>query len=191
MMKKLLVLVMVLALTSVASAWTVWFEVDSADVKDSYEFSDVITINLVADADVHTLQIGAITSDNGGTAQDPLVLNAKFSVLPLPGTIVNAGDPYVLIELISGSVPFGAPLVLAGEVLYSFDFHVPDLPYSSYITIDDYVDMGHDPPYMTYIGFGDWTDTDQIEPVVIHVVPEPTTIALLGLGGLFLLRRRK
>jgi hypothetical protein len=38
----------------------------------------------------------------------------------------------------------------------------------------------------------DWTTPTLIDSVVIHqVVPEPVTIALLGLGGLFLRRRKK
>jgi hypothetical protein len=37
----------------------------------------------------------------------------------------------------------------------------------------------------------DWAGHDVVDSVIIHQIPEPMTVALLGLGGLFLLRRRK
>jgi hypothetical protein len=185
MMKKLVSLLLILAITSVASALTVSYQVDP--VKDHYEPSEVITVTVVADAECIGAAIGATVSD-GGTAQDPLYLAPELSVLANPGTIVNAGG--VLVEFMSGSAPFGAAGVAAGNVIWSFEFHVPDVPPSTIITIDDLTDMAHVPPYTTSFMDAGFNMVDDVVPVQIHVIPEPMTIALLGLGGL-LLRRRK
>lgn len=66
-----------------------------------------------------------------------------------------------------------------------FDFHVPDYKQESdYIMIDPML--------------GTWFSRvaspgpgDELPYIVLHVVPEPTTIGLLGLGALALIRRRR
>ncbi|MHC4645106.1 MAG: PEP-CTERM sorting domain-containing protein [Planctomycetota bacterium] len=191
MMKKFLSLILVLAIASVASAEVAWFEVDPADAKDSYVGSDVITINLMADFIVGSVSTN-IGSD-GGTAEAVGLLHPQLRILTpfSDGTLVNAGG--LLITGIGGGTPVGQPGVAVGEVLYSFEFHVPEgLDESTYITIDDVTDMSQQPPLSTAIAAPDYSVylTDAGE-TVIHVIPEPMTIALLGMGGLFLLRRRK
>jgi len=187
-MKKLVSLLLILAITSVASAFTVSYQVDPADAKDDYVPSDIITINVVADAECIGASLGATTTDNGGTADEPLYLAPELSVLANPGTIVNEGG--VLVEFVSGSAPFGSPGVPAGSVIWSFEFHVPDVPPSTIITIDDLTDMTHVPPYQTSFMDAGFNMIDDVQAVQIHVIPEPMTIALLGLGGLLLRRRR-
>jgi hypothetical protein len=188
MMKKLVSLLLIMAITSVASAITVSFEVDPQDAKADYVPSEVITIRVIADIECIGASLGAATTDNGGEAREPLYLAPELTVLPAVGTIVNAGG--VLVEFMSGSAPFGAAGVAAGATIWSFEYHVPDVPPSTIITIDDLTDMGHVPPYMTSFMGADFSMTDDVGAVQIHVIPEPMTIALLGLGGL-LLRRRK
>ena len=69
--------------------------------------------------------------------------------------------------------------------LWGWDFHVADyLEDSDLIIIDPFA--------------GSWNSVyavpgpdDGLPYVVLHVTPEPTTLILLGLGGLFMLRRRK
>jgi hypothetical protein len=64
-----------------------------------------------------------------------------------------------------------------GGLLFEVKFHVPELNYSDYIEI----------PLKGGYGAADTSGLT----TRIHYVPEPMTIALLGLGGLALLRRRK
>jgi hypothetical protein len=189
MMKKILSLFLVLAMASVASAAAVWFEVDSADAKDHYEGSDVITINVLADFDIASFKIGAISSSDG-TAEAIGGLHPNLNVVPYEGDIINTGG--ILILDIHGDAGYGAPPAYAYEVLYSFEFHVPyGLDPSTYIMIDDYTDTSAQPPIYTAIADPYWMYyIEDVEPAVIHVIPEPMTILLLGLGGLFLRRRK-
>ena len=188
MMRKLLFLMFVLGIASVASAGTAWFEVDAADYQASGEYlKDVaITINLVADIEANILQLGAIGSDTTmGAAGPPLVLNSKLSLLPLTGTLVNSGN--ILIEFIMSAVPFGGTNPAAGETLYSFEYTPVAL---GLVTIDDVSPYGI-PPIVTRIGEDDWTFASDVVALDLNIIPEPATIALLGLGALALLRRRK
>jgi hypothetical protein len=186
MMKKVLILFVVLAITSVASASQVdfTFKVDPADQKASYEYSDIITINLTTEAQVIGLDIGAISDGGGGgTAQLPLSLNANFTAFADVGYLTNDGQ--TLIKWIAGNA--GAGLHATG-ILYSFEYHVPDVEDSTWITIGDFSGQPYWPALITYLGGDEYEGP--LTPLEIHVTPEPITIALLGLGGLFLRRRK-
>ena len=187
-MKKYLIALLVLAMATYAAASSVWLEVDDSDEKTSYLHSDTITINLVADFAVGSVAIGRI--DGPPTAGPINPFHANFTMAPnQPGTLVNAGN--VLISTISIGIPFGGTEAPAGDVLYSFEYHIPDLLASTYITIDDVQDSGTSPPTSSLIAKADYSIMiSDVTPLEIHVTPEPMTIALLGLGGL-LLRRRK
>lgn len=177
-MKKLLVLILVLAMASAGWAATVTMRVESGDQKDSYEYSDTITIEVVADFGVGNFSISKVKTDNGGTSSSP-ALHEDFTISPLnDGDVVNSAG--VLIQSVAGSTN-GFDLS-SGTVLWEFEFHVPDLEHSTYITISsEGVDVS-DSYYMT--------SASSIGDLEIHVTPEPMTIALLGLGGLFLRRRK-
>jgi len=174
MMKKLLVLVLVLGLTQAASAATSEVLVNGLPwTGGDVEGSDIITWMLL---------------------ETPGIPIQPFSASPVWGVWVDHGD-YVASVIIAGGMgnmalhqPVGDGLDISGNYTYFgtlvpgdgivqlLEFHVPeDLEPSSWINI-------------TFTGnYGGFTPAD----IAIHVIPEPMTIALLGLGGLFLLRRRK
>jgi len=174
-MKKLLILCLVMAMASAAWAGTVTMRVESGDQKTSYKESDTITIEVVADFDVANFSITKVWGDP--TASSP-ALHTSFTMTPLnPGVVVNSGG--VLIQSVAGSA---ASNISAGQVLWQFEYHVPDVPHSTWLTIsstDVWIDEYYGSDY-----------ADSINDLEIHVTPEPMTIALLGLGGLFLRRRK-
>lgn len=88
----------------------------------------------------------------------------------------KGGDPIdVQQELMTATILDGDPLMV-------FEFHVPDLPWSTIIFVDP---IG----LQLFDKFNAPLPSDVI-PLEIHVSPEPMTVALLGLGGLFLRRRK-
>ena len=175
-MKKLLILLMVLVMTSGALAQLAQFRVAADDAKDTYYPSDIITIELVADFAVGSIGIDYVYGEP--TASSP-ALNAGFTQLPLnPGVVKNAGG--ILLQSIAGGV--ASADILAGEVLHSFEYHVPEVQESTILVIDAGGVILASLDFSAFL--------EQIAPLEIHVTPEPMTVALLGLGGLFLRRRK-
>jgi len=193
MMKKLLIFVLVLGMASIAGAVPVFQVVDPCD---HYRPSDVITIALV-DTGVISFSIDAIVDaicidpeppiiPAGGYAAEPQIFNAGFGST-FPGVLNVRGN---LVEYVQASITSVPPVPVSG-ILYTFEYHVPEVPASTLICIESLTGgpNGYWAPYFTYVGGGEYEGpVEMLE--CIHVIPEPATIALLGLGGL-LLRRRK
>jgi hypothetical protein len=179
-MKKLLVLTLVLGITQVSWSDSIplaVMQVAPANQKDHYVPSDHFTIQVVADFPVGMLGIDYVYGPP--TASAP-VLNAAFTQSPLfPGTVVNSGG--VLIKTIAGGIA-DYPEIQPGQVLWQFEYHMPDVPFSTYITISAVGVAIGNLDYSTYV--------ESIVPLTIHLIPEPATIALLGLGAVILRRKR-
>ncbi len=76
--------------------------------------------------------------------------------------------------------------VMPEDIVMSFVFHVPDyIVESDAIIIDP--DAGFFPTTSSYA----YPGSDDGNPYIVLHVPEPATIALLGIGALSLLRRRR
>jgi hypothetical protein len=179
-MKKLLVLALVLSVTTMASAAlhiagaptgilqpsdTVQLSITtdspiSAGVGESGGWGLVAS---VADATISG-GVSAFPNEPGISIMDDIVGNFG---LPVPDGTNGVGGMILITGVISG-VPIGS-------VFTGINFHceAPTGDVTVYlVSTDDYV---------TY---------NVLDSVVIHQVPEPFTMGLLGLGGLFLRRRK-
>ena len=180
MKKSVVSAVLVLVMFSVASAATGF--VSGGSSTRVVAPGDVITIDLVTDADGTSLTMQNIieTPGVGGTASN-LVLSPAWdwNIFDWAGNLVNAGG--VLIQNVSGKITLESTMggLYATGTVYSFDYTVP----SSI-------------PAIWTIGPGAGTngmglpDLSSVTPGALTLTPEPMTIILLGLGGLFLRRRK-
>ena len=179
-MRKLLTLMLVLAMASVASAG-MFISVNG--VVDPEETS----ITLVAPSgeaiiDIHGVDHAPGAFYLGVKAGDPGSLDATNAVIYYQGSstgvynesdssiagMLNIDMPYVFMNLTDVAVP---ALQLDGLLVDDIVFHCDD--------IGDVL-----------ITLYDGMTGEELDTQVIHQIPEPMTIALLGLGGLFLRRRK-
>jgi hypothetical protein len=186
-MKKLLTLFLVLAIASNASAAIINFEILAASNPageyqgmPSYPDSTILTIGIVDPVGGVIMSISDMTILGPPTAQEPLVIDPAWNggpVLNTPGFIQNDGTK--LITGINMGMVMDFVSTYPGGTMYTFDYHVGG-EYSDIITIDATIALSNT---------NDFTPVEFDGPLLIHV-PEPITIALLGLGGLFLRRRK-
>jgi hypothetical protein len=182
-MKKLLIVYLFLSMTSAVLALP-FFRVAPADAKDHYAPSDWITIQLVDNGEVTGFIFDAIRDNVDGMADEPQIINIGFG-LRKPGFLNYEGNLVSYVQAESTTVP---PTPVSG-VLYSFEYHVPEVPFSQIIEIGTYADGDfYLMPEFYYLDGSSYIGHPT--PVDFHVTPEPITLALLGLGAL-MLRRKK
>lgn len=183
-MKKLLIFCVALSMSQLALALP-YFRVDPADAKDHFMPSDVITIQLWDNQPVRSFYIEAITDNGiGGIAAEPQLFNGGFD-FTMPGTLNYDGK---LVVYVAAGVTMPAGPFPVG-FLYSFEYHVPDVPMSTIVSIETFADG--DLYLLSYIDYADGSFYEgHIDGPVLHYIPEPATLALFALGAL-LLRRHK
>jgi hypothetical protein len=180
-MKKLLVLVLVLSIATMANAGLVIGVNGQENPADS-------TIILVAPSGTANIQVysdGAEVSDAPtfiviSQGMGSFNLDAAINTFNPPGAPDSiffwAGDPADGAVFIDTARPYPSPLIPAGLVADQMIFHCEG---AGDVTLSLFMDRG-------LPGGLQLMDTQ-----VIHQIPEPMTMALLGLGGLFLRRRSK
>ncbi len=184
-MRKLLVLVLVFAMASWANAAVVSFS-----AQDGLP-GDTIGITVSSDEQVIGMTLALITDSGFGGTANPGAWNTTFTTADAGynGSAYGFGTG----DLISatGGISLGFP---ATGILYTYSYEIPSdaaLGATIVFTVGDLPDFGI-ASSISYLVEG---ASAQMSPTGMEfaatVIPEPMTIALLGLGGLFLLRRRR
>ena len=214
-MKKLLILMLVLGLASSANAVIITFS-SPTGVPDTHGFpvpaidvlpGTLVVVQIISDTAVsagYTVSTTEATTSAAGYAPATGVgaLNAGFDNAGLNNTGVlrnmmtnaGAGTPrYILIDRIVGGIVGGSSAIGAGQVLYQFEVLIPEnAEFSDTWTITAAIGPPFVlPPPAPYSHMVDGGVVAGTVALTIHAVPEPATIALLGLGSMFLMRRRR
>jgi len=179
MMKKLLVLMLVFGLASSASAIVVDLRADDVDTLavTVTPLNPTVKVSVYSDTGLGGSYGKVVTIDNYG-ATSGLGTFTAMTTLPAAGDDRKVTNPYFtyswawLVEAIDSSEPFN---IAAGEH-FSFDYTATLFDGSQQI-----IDLRNRD--------ATWSLIESM--VITQVIPEPATIALLGLGSLFLRRRRK
>jgi len=165
-MRKMLVLILVLGLTSAANAMLI--TVDGQE-GDAFDVDITSTITVVSEDASSWLGYIIVEEGGAGSLENTVILNAAGdSGAATAYAEAGWGTGY---ELTAAMSPTGVPVLAAGSQ-FSFDY------------------IGTVGDTATISLFVDPEFTTPVASVNVTVVPEPMTVVLLGLGALFLRRRR-
>jgi hypothetical protein len=180
-MKKLLVVTLVLAMASIANAGmidVVMEGYDDVDQSGTITASDIIYIDIYSnvlldgyDLDLHVAGPGVLSEHSGGPTA-----NHQTGMMWFYSGIASNGIAQMMDAWLMGSSQVG--FLIGGLAIHCEG--------EGDVLVDLTIGQGATREYGTgyILQEGDLTD------LVITQVPEPMTIALLGLGGLFLRRRK-
>ena len=175
-MKKLLVLLMVLAIASIANATISLSQVGTATLENGW-----------------TQRVDIVAADETGASSWML---AVVGVGMDAGTMLYTGNKAAITTVEDGD----AIAVLNGSIATYIETHTDFL--GGELDDADFLEFQYTDPVVipngicaSYIvtGYSEiYLIDSNFEPVVdaVIVIPEPITVALLGLGGLFLRRRK-
>jgi len=183
-MKKLLVLTLVLAVAGLANAAIV-LQASSTSVNPG----DTITLSIVATAGelVQTIDVGLITDNGAGGLATVGAFNSALNTGTDNGyNGVDWGFAAGDLAALTAGVTLGSPTVYAGGTIYSYQYKVA-LNASGVIsfTLPDV----SDDVFATSVMLST-QEAVGISGTQVNVVPEPMTMGLLALGGLFIRRKK-
>lgn len=176
-MKKLLALLLVLGVASVANAALV-LSVDGDTSQDEIIINEGATVTIGVcntDAGGYIAYLGfGYVSEGGFELSGPIYLGPPGYIPPI----------YPLPP---------EPIIYDDVIYYELGFGIPPEPFTEFppgiwITFDlTCMSAGVD----VFVELWDSSWSVVVDTLIIHQVPEPMTIALLGFGGLLVLRRRR
>ena len=181
-MKKLLVLMLVLGIASLASAGlqiSVGGNPEPLETEYTLLPSETIELDIWTDSEIPMFELNiyalAVASGQATITNGTAYYGNIIGDLP----IVDWNIP--LDEGIGGTfVAPMSPLIGAGEVIADGIIFHCEAPGDVVVELWSIVDVGDN----------DFQFDTLLDTVIIHQTPEPMTMALLGLGGLFLRRRK-
>ncbi len=170
MMKNVLIVFTVLAMASVANAGLLISVNGIVNPPDSEVFlkpSEFAVIDVHSDG--LSPSAGYLMNISGPATYDIREALNLYNPPPLTDTILELSVGQLLLDLAKSVIPI--PPIPAGKVIDLIKIHCEDLGDVTITLTDD-------------------TGTMVLDSQIIHQIPEPITFALLGLGGLFLRRRK-
>jgi hypothetical protein len=170
MMKRLTMLFLILFSASAANA--VYLEIDGQQT-DNIEVPQAATSVITIVSEDASNWLGYLIIEDGGTGT-----LSNPTIFPSAGNMASAnlysqagwGSGY---ELIASAIPIGVPVVSPGTQ-FTIDYSGGIIGRTATII------LYRDPQYLS-----------PADSITVSIVPEPLSIALLGLGSLFILRRSR
>ena len=178
-MKKLLILVMVLGVASMANATlqiSVAGDQNPVDSEITVLPSEETTLDIWTDADI----VQGVGEGYYFLTADPLKATVSGGVSLWAGDVIHYGTG--ASAYVAGEGPWGGIALVNASLIPAGSTLVDEILFHCESEEDAVVDL-----YFTT----DFATFNLVDSVTIHqMIPEPMTMALLGLGGLFLRRRK-